>query len=40
LGYARHYKLLKALEIAYPAMSERRSIIAILDEAFDGIATA
>ena len=40
LGYARHYKLLKALEIAYPAMSEQHRIVAILDEAFDSIATA
>ena len=40
LGYARHYKLLKELEIAYPARSEQQRIIGILDEAFDGIATA
>jgi type I restriction enzyme S subunit len=40
LGYARHYKLLKELEIKYPDRSEQHRIVAILDEAFDGIATA
>ena len=40
LGYARHYKLLKGLDIAYPSPSEQQRIVAILDEAFDGIATA
>ncbi len=40
LGYARHYKLLKELEIAYPARPEQQRIVGILDEAFEGIATA
>jgi len=40
LGYARHYKLLKGLDIAYPSPSEQQRIVAILDEAFAGIATA
>ena len=40
LGYARHYKLLKELEIRYPGRAEQHRIVAILDEAFDGIATA
>ncbi|MEZ5615313.1 MAG: restriction endonuclease subunit S [Rhodocyclaceae bacterium] len=40
LGYARHYKLLKELEIKYPDRVEQHRIVAILDEAFDGIATA
>lgn len=40
LGYARHYKLLKELVIAYPARPEQQRIVAILDQAFDGIATA
>ena len=40
LGYARHYKLLKELQIAYPAKPEQQRIVAILDEAFAGIATA
>ncbi|MDD4965978.1 restriction endonuclease subunit S [Halothiobacillus sp.] len=40
LGYARHYKLLKELEIKYPGKAEQRRIVAILDEAFDGIAKA
>jgi type I restriction enzyme S subunit len=40
LGYARHYKLLKELEIAYPSRPEQQRIVGILDEAFEGIATA
>jgi type I restriction enzyme S subunit len=40
LGYARHYKLLKELEIGYPARSEQQRIVGILDAAFDGIAIA
>ncbi len=40
LGYARHYKLLKELEIKFPERAEQHRIVAILDEAFDGIATA
>jgi len=40
LGYARHYKLLKGLEIKFPGRAEQHRIVAILDEAFDGIATA
>jgi type I restriction enzyme S subunit len=40
LGYARHYKLLKELEITYPSRTEQQRIVGILDEAFEGIATA
>jgi type I restriction enzyme S subunit len=40
LGYARHYKLLKELEIAYPNLPEQQRIVSILDKAFEGIATA
>ena len=40
LGYARHYKLLKELDIAYPKPAEQRRIVGILDEAFEGLATA
>ena len=40
LGYARHYKLLKELEIKYPDRVEQQRIVALLDKAFDGIATA
>ena len=40
LGYARHYKLLKELEIAFPPEIQQKRIVAVLDEAFDGIATA
>lgn len=37
LGYARHYKLLKELEIDYPSIQEQKRIVAILDKAFGGI---
>jgi len=40
LGYARHYRLLKELEIKFPSLAEQRRIVGLLDEAFDGIATA
>jgi restriction endonuclease S subunit len=40
LGYARHYRLLKELEIIYPSIPEQQRIVAKLDEAFDGIAMA
>ena len=30
----------KAIEVAYPSLTEQRRIVAILDEAFEGIATA
>lgn len=40
LGYARHYKLLKELKIKYPNHAEQHRIVALLDEAFAGIATA
>ena len=40
LGYARHYRLLKDVIISYPALPEQRRIAGILDETFDGIATA
>ena len=40
LGYARHYRLLKELDISYPPLTEQQRIVGILDEAFDGIATA
>jgi type I restriction enzyme S subunit len=40
LGYARHYKLLRELGVRYPATHEQQRIVTLLDEAFDGIATA
>lgn len=40
LGYARHYRLLKELQIVYPSKLEQQRIVTILDEAFAGIATA
>jgi type I restriction enzyme S subunit len=39
LGYARHYKLLKEIQLAYPPKLEQQRIVGILDEAFEGIAT-
>jgi type I restriction enzyme S subunit len=40
LGYARHYRLLKALNVRYPDSAEQRRIVGIIDEAFAGIAVA
>lgn len=40
LGYARHYKLLKELQIKFPNKTEQQRIVAILDQAFAAIATA
>jgi type I restriction enzyme S subunit len=36
----RGYRLLKEHQVAFPAYSEQQRVVAILDEAFDGIATA
>jgi len=35
LGYARHFKLLRSLEIAYPGRPEQQRIVAKLDSLFD-----
>ena len=40
LGYARHYRLLKELEIKYPPLAEQQRIVGLLDEAFEGLASA
>ena len=40
LGYARHYKLLKELEIKYPPLPEQKRIVIILDEVFEKTAKA
>ncbi|GLR66938.1 hypothetical protein GCM10010909_16180 [Acidocella aquatica] len=40
LGYARHYRLLLEQIVAYPPLPEQKRIVAILDEAFAGIAAA
>lgn len=40
LGYARHYRLLKEAKIAIPPLDEQRRIVAVLDKASAGIATA
>lgn len=38
LGYARHYRLLKALQISFPALEEQQQIVDRLDETFAGVA--
>lgn len=40
LGYARHYRLLKEHQVAFPAYAEQQRIVTVLDEAFESIATA
>ena len=41
LGYARHYRLLKEINVAYPkSLPEQQRIVSILDEAFATIAKA
>jgi type I restriction enzyme S subunit len=41
LGYARHYRLLKEIEVSYPkSLPEQQRIVAILDKAFAAIAKA
>jgi type I restriction enzyme S subunit len=40
LGYARHYRLLKEMEIPVPPLAEQQRIVGVLDEAFAGLATA
>ena len=40
LGYARHFRLLKDIDVTFPPLPEQKRIVAILDEAFAGIATA
>lgn len=40
LGYARHYRLLKERQISWPERDEQQRIVAVLDEAFAGIAAA
>lgn len=40
LGYARHYRLLKELELKYPPLPEQQRIVGILDKAFGGLAEA
>lgn len=41
LGYARHYRLLKEINVAYPkSLPEQQRIVTILDEAFAAIAKA
>jgi type I restriction enzyme, S subunit len=40
LGCARHYRLLAKISVGYPTFSEQRRIVAILDDAFEGIDAA
>jgi len=41
LGYARHYRLLKEIDVHYPkSLPEQKRIVAILDKAFAAIAKA
>ena len=40
LGYSRHYRKLKELQIVFPSLTEQQRIVGILDEAFERIAIA
>jgi type I restriction enzyme, S subunit len=40
LGYARHYRHVKELAVSYPDPEEQQRIVAVLDEAFEGLARA
>jgi|688.fasta_scaffold54664_3 type I restriction enzyme S subunit len=40
LGYARHYKLLKEINVMYPPLPEQKRIVTILDQAFEAIKKA
>lgn len=40
LGYARHFRLLKQLDVHFPSLPEQKHIVAVLDEAFVGIDAA
>ncbi len=40
LGYARHYRLLKEIDISFPPLPEQQRIVKILDEVFADVAKA
>lgn len=40
LGYARHYRHVKELVVNYPDAKEQQRIVAVLDEAFEGLVRA
>lgn len=40
LGYARHYRHVKELAVSYPDPEVQQRIVAVLDEAFEGLARA
>lgn len=40
LGYARHYRLLKEIDVSFPPLSEQHRIVKILDKVFADVAKA
>lgn len=40
LGYARHYRLLKEIDVSFPPLPEQHRIVKILDEVFADVAKA
>ncbi|KKR87271.1 MAG: Type I restriction modification DNA specificity domain protein [Candidatus Uhrbacteria bacterium GW2011_GWC2_41_11] len=40
LGYARHYRLLKEIDVSFPSLPEQHRIVKILDEVFEDTAKA
>lgn len=40
LGYARHYRHIKEQPVSYPPLEEQKRIVAVLDEAFEGLSRA
>lgn len=40
LGYARHYRLLKEIDVSFPPLPEQRRIVKIIDEVFENVAKA
>lgn len=40
IGYARHYRLLAKINVCYPSLKQQKQIVAILDEAIEGIDAA
>ena len=37
IGYARHFRFVKELEVPFPPLEEQRRIVAVLDQAFEGL---
>lgn len=40
LGYARHYRLLKEIDVSFPPLTEQHRIVKILDEVFENVKKA